>query len=67
MSELQDVSETFKAGGLPFMVFGAAIVVAFILGFFSQGGALLILAIGLLAAVIADFVTWQPSGPKQFS
>lgn len=65
MSEMQDVSATFKAGGLPLMVFAAAIVVTVILGFFSQGGALLVLALGLLAAVIIDFVTWRPGETQQ--
>ena len=61
MSEMQDVASSFKSAGLPFAVFAAAIAVTFVVGFFSQGGALLILALGLLAAIVVDFAAHRPA------
>lgn len=60
MSEMQDVASSFKSAGLPFAVFAAAIAITFVIGFFSQGGALLVLALGLLAAIVVDFAAHRP-------
>jgi hypothetical protein len=55
MSELDDVKKTFAGGGMPVLIFAGAVVVAFFVGWFSQAGALALLALGVLAAIIADF------------
>jgi hypothetical protein len=59
LSEIQALKSEFQAGGLAAMIFAGAIVVAFLVGFFSLGGALFLLAIGLLAAVCVDFFQWR--------
>ena len=40
---------------MPVLIFAGAVVVAFFVGWFSQAGALALLALGVLAAIIADF------------
>ena len=62
MSELDDLQKTFAGGGLPVLIFAGAIVVAFIVGWFSQAGALALLALGVLAAIIADFAAGERGG-----
>ena len=62
MSELDDLQKSFAGGGLPVLIFAGAIVVAFIVGWFSQAGALALLALGVLAAVIADFAAPERGG-----
>jgi hypothetical protein len=62
MSELDDLQKSFAGGGMPVLIFAGAIVVAFIVGWFSQAGALLLLALGLLAAVIVDVVAGERGG-----
>ena len=62
MSELDDLQKSFAGGGLPVLIFAGAVVVAFIVGWFSQAGALALLALGVLAAVIADFAAPEGGG-----
>jgi hypothetical protein len=62
MSELDDLQKSFAGGGLPVLIFAGAIIVAFIVGWFSKAGALLLLALGLLAAIIVDFTAGEGGG-----
>jgi hypothetical protein len=62
MSELDDLQKSFAGGGLPVLIFAGAVVVAVIVGWFSQAGALALLALGVLAAVIADFAAPEGGG-----
>jgi hypothetical protein len=62
MSELDDLQKSFAGGGLPVLIFAGAVAVAFIVGWFSQAGALALLALGVLAAVIADFAAPERGG-----
>jgi O-antigen/teichoic acid export membrane protein len=59
LSQIQALKSGFMSGGPPAMIFAGAVVVAFLVGFFSLGGALFLLALGLLAAVCVDFFRWR--------
>jgi hypothetical protein len=61
MSDIQDLSSDLMGGGLPVAIFAGAILVTFLIGFFSTGGALFVLALGLLAAVAADVFAAKPA------
>jgi hypothetical protein len=59
LSQIEALKSGFMSGGPAAMIFAGAVVVAFLVGFFSLGGALFLLALGVLAAVCADFVRWR--------
>lgn len=61
MIDFRELGGDLVGGGLPMAVLAATVVVAFLVGFVAPGGGLLVMALGVLAALVVDVAVARPA------